>query len=34
MTDGSLSTFDSSVSCLYFFVSETARNVLSQHPAV
>ncbi|WP_247257399.1 hypothetical protein [Pseudomonas moorei] len=33
VTDGSLSTFDSSVSCLYFFVSETARNVLPQHPA-
>ncbi|WP_248916077.1 hypothetical protein [Pseudomonas moorei] len=33
VTDGSLSTFDSSVSCLYFFVSETARNILPQHPA-
>jgi hypothetical protein len=33
VTDGSLSTFDSCVSCLYFFVFETARNVLPQHPA-
>jgi hypothetical protein len=34
MTDSSLSTFDSSVSCLYFFVYETKRNFLQQYTAV
>ncbi len=34
VTDGSLSTFDISVSCLYFFESEYCTNVPTQHPAV
>jgi len=34
VTDGSLSTFDISVSCLYFFVCETVWKVLPQCPAV
>jgi hypothetical protein len=33
VTDGSLSTFDSSVSCLYFFEYEYGTNVPSQYPA-
>jgi len=34
VTDGSLSTFDRFVSCLYFFVCETVWKVLPQCPAV
>ncbi|MFW9267448.1 hypothetical protein ACLK1G_09630 [Pseudomonas sp. NR3] len=32
MTDGSLSTFDSGVSCLYFFETESRNACLKQHP--